>query len=73
MRWATPTAELLEETLQEEKAADEKLSALAEGGINTRAAETAHPPDTEEEEDQAHRPRMRNGRGGMAMKGGRRR
>lgn len=31
-------AELLEQTLEEEKAADEKLSALAEGGINDQAA-----------------------------------
>jgi len=31
-------AELLEQTLEEEKAADDKLSALAEGGINDRAA-----------------------------------
>ena len=31
-------AELLQQTLDEEKAADEKLSALAEGGINDEAA-----------------------------------
>jgi ferritin-like metal-binding protein YciE len=31
-------ADLLQETLDEEKAADEKLSALAEGGINDEAA-----------------------------------
>ena len=36
-------ATLLQETLNEEKAADEKLSSLAEGGINQSAAETAHP------------------------------
>jgi ferritin-like metal-binding protein YciE len=36
-------AGLLEETLEEEKAADEKLSSLAEGGINERAAKPAHP------------------------------
>jgi len=44
-------AVLLQETLDEEKAADEKLSSLAEGGINQDAAETAHPE--EEEEDMA--------------------
>jgi Domain of unknown function (DUF892) len=33
---------LLEETLGEEKAADEKLSQLAEGGINLGAAVGAH-------------------------------
>ena len=36
-------AALLEETLEEEKAADEKLTALAEAGINQEAAEAAHP------------------------------
>jgi ferritin-like metal-binding protein YciE len=35
-------AVLLQQTLDEEKAADEKLSALAEGGINQEAAEAAH-------------------------------
>jgi ferritin-like metal-binding protein YciE len=33
---------LLQQTLDEEKAADEKLSSLAEGGINQSAAEQAH-------------------------------
>lgn len=36
-------AELLEQTLEEEKSADEKLSALAEGGLNQEAAQLAHP------------------------------
>ena len=36
-------AKLLQQTLDEEKAADKKLSALADGGINQRAAEIAHP------------------------------
>jgi ferritin-like metal-binding protein YciE len=45
-------AVLLQETLDEEKAADEKLSSLAEGGINQDAAEASHP---EEEEDMAPR------------------
>jgi ferritin-like metal-binding protein YciE len=44
----TEAAELLQQTLDEEKAADEKLSALAEGGINQGAADTAHA----DEEDQ---------------------
>jgi len=43
-------ADLLQENLDEEKAADEKLSALAEGGINESAAEGAHGEDDEEEE-----------------------
>jgi ferritin-like metal-binding protein YciE len=42
-------ADLLQETLDEEKAADEKLSSLAEGGINQVAAEAAHPPEQDEE------------------------
>ena len=44
-------AVLLQETLDEEKAADEKLTALAEGGINQSAADAA-PGDEEEEEDE---------------------
>jgi ferritin-like metal-binding protein YciE len=40
-------AELLQENLDEEKAADEKLSSLAEGGINEGAAEGAQVEDEE--------------------------
>jgi ferritin-like metal-binding protein YciE len=40
-------AELLEETLEEEKAADEKLTAIA-GGVNQEAARNAHPDDQAE-------------------------
>ena len=40
-------ADLLQQTLDEEKAADEKLSALAEGGINQGAADGAHGEDEE--------------------------
>ena len=43
-------ADLLQHTLDEEKAADEKLSELAEGGINQEAADAAHPGEEEEEE-----------------------
>lgn len=42
-------AGLLQETLDEEKAADEALSALAEGGINDEAASAAHPEMGEDE------------------------
>ena len=59
----TEAADLLQETLDEEKAADEKLTTLAEGGINQEAAEQAHPPGDEEEEEE--RP-ARGGRGGSA-------
>jgi ferritin-like metal-binding protein YciE len=44
-------ADLLQETLDEEKAADEKLNTLAEGGINEQAAEGAHQDEEEEEEE----------------------
>ena len=39
---------LLQQNLDEEKAADEKLSSLAEGGINQSAADTAHPDEDED-------------------------
>ena len=44
----TQAAELLQQTLDEEKAADKKLSGLAEGGINKGAASAAHAEDNEE-------------------------
>jgi ferritin-like metal-binding protein YciE len=44
----TEAAKLLQTTLDEEKAADKKLSALAEGGINQGAADTAHSNGYEE-------------------------
>ena len=45
----TEAAKLLQQTLDEEKAADKKLSGLAEGGINQRAADAAHPDEEQEE------------------------
>jgi len=45
----TEAADLLQETLEEEAAADEKLTGLAEGGINDQAAEGAHPDDDDDE------------------------
>jgi ferritin-like metal-binding protein YciE len=45
----TQAAKLLQQTLNEEKAADKKLSSLAEGGINQNAADAAHPDEDEEE------------------------
>jgi ferritin-like metal-binding protein YciE len=44
----TDAARLLQQTLDEEKAADKKLSALAEGGINQTAADAAHPHEEQE-------------------------
>src|SRR4029079_17914421 len=49
----TDAAKLLQQTLDEEKAADKKLSGLAESGINQSAADAAHPQDDEEEEETA--------------------
>ena len=45
----TKAAGLLQATLEEERAADEKLSALAEQKINQRAADGAHPDDEDDE------------------------
>jgi len=45
-------AELLEQTLEEEKAADEKLTSIAEDGVNREAADAAHPPAEEDEEEE---------------------
>jgi ferritin-like metal-binding protein YciE len=42
-------ANLLTQNLNEEKAADKKLTSLAEGGINQQAADAAHPDRDEEE------------------------
>jgi ferritin-like metal-binding protein YciE len=63
-------ADLLQETLDEEKAADEKLSSLAEGGINEEAAETAHPASDEEEAEPVG---VAAGRRGRAARPGSRR
>jgi hypothetical protein len=54
----TEAADLLQQILDEEKATDEKLSGLAEGGINQEAASAAHPQDegADEEEDTPARP-----------------
>jgi ferritin-like metal-binding protein YciE len=70
----TDAAELLQETLDEEKAADEKLSALAEGGINQTAADATSMADEdadseEEEEDVAPMTRSASA-GGRAVQAG---
>src|SRR6187401_1904482 len=44
----TEAAKLLQQNLDEEKAADKKLSGLAEGGINQSAADAAHSDEDEE-------------------------
>jgi ferritin-like metal-binding protein YciE len=63
----TEAARLLQQTLDEEKAADEKLSGLAESGINQGAAEAAHP-----EEDAEEPATTGNGRKSSSARGARR-
>ena len=46
-------ARLLKETLEEEEAADEKLSSIANGGINEQAGSLAHEDDEESEVEMA--------------------
>ncbi len=54
--WATvmgtEAADLLQQNLDEEKAADEKLTVLAESGINEAGAATAHPGTASETRQQ---------------------
>jgi ferritin-like metal-binding protein YciE len=51
----TEAADLLQETLDEEKTADEKLSSLAEDGINREAAGAAN-PEGEQDADEEEKP-----------------
>jgi ferritin-like metal-binding protein YciE len=67
----TDAADLLQQNLDEEKAADEKLSALAEGGINQEAASAAH-PEGEEEEEEAEPARRAPAKKAVAKAAGRR-
>jgi ferritin-like metal-binding protein YciE len=60
-------AKLLQQTLDEEKAADKKLSGLAEGGINQSAADAAQ---AEEDDEEPEAPAT--GAKKSAAKGGRR-
>jgi ferritin-like metal-binding protein YciE len=57
---------LLQETLDEEKAADEKLTSIAESGVNQEAANAAHPQEEEEDDEEADESPARSGRGGSA-------
>ena len=52
-------ANLLQETLDEEKAADEKLTSIAEAGINQEAADAAHPENSDGEDEEEDEPAMR--------------
>ena len=60
----TDAVTLLQQTLDEEKAADKKLSGLADGGINQSAADAAHPAEDEEPVGAGSGQRKRNGRAG---------
>ena len=67
-------ANLLQKTLDEEKAADKKLSDLAEGGINQSAADAAHPDaEADEEEPELAAAGAANGRRGSSAAKPRRR
>ncbi len=57
----TEAADLLQQTLDEEKATDEKLTALAESGINQEAADKAHPDEDDEEEMAVAAPSSKKG------------
>ena len=63
-------ADLLQQTLDEEKAADEKLSTLAEGGINQDAASAAHPDG---DDDEAPAPAKKRAKPAPAKKAAKRR
>jgi ferritin-like metal-binding protein YciE len=69
----TEATSLLQEILDEEKAADQKLSSLAEGGINQEAADAAHSEDEEEEEEDEAPARGRRGGSATAVATRRRR
>jgi ferritin-like metal-binding protein YciE len=55
----TEAADLLDQILEEEKATDQKLTSLAESGINQSAADAAHPEEDEEEEEEERAPARR--------------
>jgi ferritin-like metal-binding protein YciE len=57
----TDAADLLQKTLDEEKAADKKLSSLAEGGINQEAADAVEPDEADEDVDKKEKPAPKKG------------
>lgn len=70
----TELAQLLQETLAEEKAADEKLTALAESGINEAATAGAEEDESMEDEDEdssrASSTKSEGAGAGMSARGG---
>ena len=69
----TEAADLLQQTLEEEKSADQKLSGLAEGGINQEAADAAHPEGDEDEDDDVKKPKLAKSAPRATVKAARRR
>jgi len=61
----TEAVDLLQEILDEEKAADEKLTQIAESGVNEQACEAAH-PQGESEDDEEEEPRAQPRRAAAA-------
>ena len=69
----TEAADLLQQTLDEEKATDEKLTAIAEDGINQDAADGAHGGDGEDEQEERPPARASRPASGKKRKAARRR
>jgi ferritin-like metal-binding protein YciE len=70
----TEVAQLLNETLAEEKAADEKLTAIAEAGVNEAATAGAEEGDEsmeDEDEDESRSSASESPSAGMSAKSGR--
>jgi ferritin-like metal-binding protein YciE len=68
----TDAAELLQTTLDEEKATDEKLTSLAEGGINQSAADAVNPAEEDDEEEEPVPVARKSTRGAAAKSSSRR-
>jgi ferritin-like metal-binding protein YciE len=68
----TEAADLLQKTLDEEKAADKKLSSLAEDGINQDAAGAMASDDDRDEDEKSGRASIKSSRMPPAMKASRR-
>jgi ferritin-like metal-binding protein YciE len=63
--------DLLQATLDEETAADEKLSAIAEEGVNQEAAGAGDGEDAEDDDEQEEAKRASEPKGNASTKGGR--
>jgi ferritin-like metal-binding protein YciE len=68
----TDAAELLQTTLDEEKATDEKLTSLAEGGINQSAADALNPGEEDDEVEEPTPVARKSTRGAAAKSSSRR-